>query len=68
MNQRVSLGVWVGGVLVMIFCISATNSFGFDVSPFGPGSPAGRAMGTLIGGVVMCTVGALAVFREPKSI
>lgn len=68
MNKKVSLGVSVGGVLLMIFRISSTDSFGPAVSRFLTGSPAHGAIGALIGGVVMPTVGVIAALREPGRI
>jgi hypothetical protein len=60
MNKRVSLGVAVGGVLLMIFCISSPDSFGPAISRFFAGSPDHGAIRALIGGMVTSTVGVMA--------
>lgn len=57
MNRIVSIGLLVGGVVLMIFGINATNSFSSDVSRFFTGSPTDKAVWMLIGGVVASVVG-----------
>ena len=57
MNRIVSIPLLVGGVVLMIFGINATNSFGSDVSRFFTGSPTDKAIWMLIGGIVTTIVG-----------
>jgi uncharacterized membrane protein YidH (DUF202 family) len=57
MNRIVSIALLVGGVVLMIFGINATNSFSSDVSRFFTGSPTDKAVWMLIGGVVATGVG-----------
>ena len=57
MNKIVSLALLVGGVVLMIYGINATNSFGSDVSRFFTGSPTDKAIWMLMGGVVAAVVG-----------
>jgi hypothetical protein len=53
----VSLALVVGGVVLMVFGISAMDSFSSDVSRFFTGSPTDKAVWMLIGGVVATIVG-----------
>ena len=57
MNKIVSIPLLVGGVVLMIFGINATNSFGSDVSRFFTGSPTDKAIWMLIGGIIATIVG-----------
>jgi len=50
MNKMVSLGLLVGGVVLIVVGITATNSFSSDVSRFFTGSPTDKAIWMLIGG------------------
>jgi len=55
-----------GGVVLMIFGINATNSFGSDVSRFFTGSPTDKAVWMLIGGTVTTIVGLVLTLRSWK--
>jgi len=66
MNKAISLAVLVGGVVLMIFGINATNSFGSDVSRFFTGSPTDKAIWMLIGGIVAAVVGLVLTLRTWK--
>jgi hypothetical protein len=66
MNKGVSLGAVVGGVLLVISSVGATDSFTCDVSRFLAGSHAAGAICALIGGAVMLAVGAIARLCEPR--
>jgi hypothetical protein len=59
MNKLVPIALLAGGVVLMIFGINATNSFGSDVSRFFTGSPTDKAIWMLIGGIVATAVGAV---------
>jgi hypothetical protein len=63
MNKALSLALLAGGILLIIFGVSASNSFGSDVSRFFTGSPTDRAIWMLIGGVVMSVVGMVGLMR-----
>jgi hypothetical protein len=66
MNKMVSIVLLVGGVVLMIMGIQATNSFSSDLSRFFTGSPTDKAIWMLIGGVVACVIGLFGVMRGPK--
>ncbi len=53
MNKIVSIVLLVGGVLLMILGVQATNSFNSDVSRFFTGSPTDKAIWMLIGGIIL---------------
>ena len=66
MNRTFSLALLVGGVVLMIIGISATNSFSSDVSRFFTGSPTDKAVWMLIGGVVAVIAGLTFTLRGSK--
>jgi len=66
MNKAVSIALIVGGVVLMIFGISAMNSFSSDVSRFFTGSPTDKAVWMLIGGLVAAFVGLTFTLRSSK--
>jgi len=66
MNKIVSLALLVGGVVLIIFGISATNSFSSDVSRFFTGSPTDKAVWMLIGGITAAVVGLTMTLRSSK--
>jgi uncharacterized membrane protein YiaA len=57
MNKIVSLALLVGGVVLIVIGIHATNSFSSDVSRFFTGPPTDKAVWMLIGGIVATIVG-----------
>ncbi|MCL4788492.1 MAG: DUF3185 family protein [Verrucomicrobia bacterium] len=57
MNKIVSLALLIGGVVLIIFGIQATNSFSSDVSRFFTGSPTDKAVWMLIGGSIAVVAG-----------
>lgn len=66
MNKIASLALLVGGVVLIIFGISATNSFSSDVSRFFTGSPTDKAVWMLIGGITAAVVGLAMTLRSSK--
>ena len=67
MNKTISLALLIGGVVLMIIGINATNSFSSDVSRFFTGSPTDKAVWTLIGGIVAVVVGLVGTLRGSKA-
>ena len=67
MNRIVSLALLVGGVVLLVFGITATDSFGSDVSRFFTGSPTDKAVWMLIGGAVATVVGLGLTMRNWRS-
>ncbi len=66
MNKMVSLALLVGGVILIVIGINATNSFSSDVSRFFTGSPTDKAVWMLIGGIVAVIVGLTGTMRGSK--
>ena len=67
MNRIISLALLVGGVVLMIIGINATNSFSSDVSRFFTGSPTDKAVWMLIGGLVAAVIGLVGTLRGSKA-
>ena len=68
MNKPMSAALLVGGIVLIVFGISAADSFSSDVSRFFTGSPTDKAMWMLIGGSVAAVVGLLGTLRGTKRI
>jgi Protein of unknown function (DUF3185). len=66
MNKIVSLALLVGGIVLMVIGVNATNSFSSDVSRFFTGSPTDKAVWMLIGGGVAAAIGLFGTFRWTK--
>jgi len=66
MDKIASLALLAGGVVLIIFGISAMNSFSSDVSRFFTGSPTDKAVWMLIGGITAAVVGLAMTLRSSK--
>ena len=66
MNKIVPLALVIGGVVLIIFGVQATDSFRPDVSRFFTGSPTNKAVWMLIGGIVAAIVGLTLTLRSSK--
>lgn len=66
MNKIVGLALLVGGAVLLITGITATNSFNSDVSRFFTGSPTDKSVWMMIGGVVALIVGLAMTVRGFK--
>ncbi len=67
MNKPLSLGLLVGGTILIICGLSASNSAASDVTRFFTGNPTDKSMWLLIGGAIAIVVGAAGLFRGSKS-
>jgi Protein of unknown function (DUF3185) len=67
MNKPLSLALLVGGIVLIIYGISASESFSSDVSNFFTGSPTDKTIWLLIGGVVAAAIGAGGMMRGSKT-
>lgn len=67
MNRGIALALLVGGIVLVIFGISAADSFSSDVSRFFTGNPTDVAMWMLIGGIVAAVVGLIGMLRGAKA-
>jgi len=67
MNKAFSLAILAGGVVLVIYGISASQSFSSDVSRFFTDSPTDKAIWMLVGGGVMCVIGLAGLMRGSKA-
>jgi hypothetical protein len=66
MNKGIAVALLVGGIVLIIIGINATNSFSSDVSRFFTGSPTDKAVWMLIGGLGAAIAGLFGVMRGAK--
>ena len=66
MNKPLSLALLAGGILLIIFGVNASNSFGSDISRFFTGSITDKAIWMLVGGAVAAVVGLVGLMRGSK--
>ena len=66
MNKLISIVLLVGGVVLMILGVQATNSFSSDVSRFFTGSPTDKAIWMVIGGIIAGVMGLFGVMRGSR--
>lgn len=57
MNRIVSIVLFVVGIVLIVFGISAVDSFSSDMSRFFTGAPTDKAIWMLIGGVILAVIG-----------
>jgi hypothetical protein len=63
MKKAVLLAILVGGIILVIFGISASKSFSSDFSRFFTGSPTDKAIWMLIAGIVAVVIGLAGLLR-----
>jgi len=66
MNKGISIALLTAGIVLIIYGVSALNSFSSDVSRFFTGSPTNKTVWLLIGGAVAAIVGFFGLFRGSK--
>lgn len=66
MNKVLWLALLAGGILLIVFGVTASNSLSSDVSRFFTGSPTDKAVWMLVGGVVAVVAGLLGLVRGSK--
>jgi hypothetical protein len=64
MNKAVGIAMIAVGIVLIVFGINATESFGSDVSRFFNGTPTDKSMWLLIGGIAAAIFGSVAVLRR----
>ena len=67
MNKLVSIALLVGGIVLIVFGVSATNSFSSDLSRFFTGSPTDKAIWMLIGGIAATALGLFGLMRSSRN-
>ena len=67
MDKAISLAILAGGILLLIFGISASNSVSSDISRVFTDAPTDKAIWMLVGGVVLTIIGLVGLLRGLKS-
>ena len=67
MNRIISIVLLVGGIILLVYGIQASESIGSEFSRLFTGSPTDKTMWMLIGGAVATIVGAGGLFTGSKS-
>ncbi len=67
MNKPISLILLIGGIILIIYGVSAADSLGSDMSRFFTGSPTDKAIWLLIGGVAASIVGLAGLLGGSRS-
>ena len=67
MNKLLSLALLVGGILLIVYGVNASNSIGSDFSRLFTGSPTDKSIWLLIGGIVAAVIGAGGLMRRSSS-
>jgi len=57
MNRPLGIALLAVGILLIVFGINASDSFGSDVSRFFTGKPTDKAIWLLVGGILSAGVG-----------
>jgi hypothetical protein len=66
MNKLVSLIFLIGGIILIIYGINASNSIGSGFSKMFTGSPTDKSIWLLVGGIVAAVIGAGGLFRGSR--
>jgi Protein of unknown function (DUF3185). len=66
MNKALSVAFLVGGILLLIFGFSASDSFSSDVSRFFTGSPTDKAVWMMVGGAILSVLGLVGTLRTAR--
>lgn len=67
MNRILSIAFLAGGIALIVYGISSSNSISSDFSRFFTGSPTDKSIWLLVGGIVAAALGAGSLFRSSKS-
>ena len=67
MNKIVSLAFLIGGIVLIVVGINASNSFSSDVSRAFTGSPTDRTVWFLVGGSIASVIGLVGITRGSKA-
>jgi len=67
MNKPISLALLIGGIVLIIYGVSASESISSDFSRLFTGNPTDKTIWLLLGGVVASAVGAAGLLRGSKS-
>jgi hypothetical protein len=66
-NKPVSIALLIGGIVALVYGVSASDSVGSSFSRLFTGNPTDKTIWLLLGGAVATAVGAAGLFRGSKS-
>ena len=66
MNKPIALALLVGGIILIVFGVNESHSFGSDVNRFFTGNPTDKAMWMIVGGAVAAVAGLTFTLRGSK--
>jgi hypothetical protein len=67
MNKLASIALLIGGVILITYGVSASNSVGSGFSRMFTGSPTDKTIWLLIGGVAAAVIGLVGLLRGSKT-
>jgi Protein of unknown function (DUF3185) len=67
MNKAIGIGLLIAGIVLTIFGINASESFGSEVSRFFTGTPSDKSIWLLIGGIGAGIAGLFLTLTSQKS-
>jgi hypothetical protein len=67
MNRLISLALLIGGIILIVYGISGSNSVGSGFSRLFTGSPTDKTIWLMVGGVIATLVGLAGLVRSPKA-
>lgn len=67
MDKTIAIALLIGGILLVGFGISASNSFSSDISRVFTDAPTDKAIWMLVGGVIVTIVGLAGLLRGSRS-
>jgi ABC-type uncharacterized transport system permease subunit len=67
MNRIISLALLVGGIILIVFGLNASDSIGSSFTRFFTGNPTDKSMWLLIGGLIAAAIGAACMVRGGKA-
>jgi len=66
-NKLLSLVFLIGGIVLIVYGVHASNSVGSDFSRFFSGAPTDKSIWLLLAGAVLAAIGAGGLLRGSKS-
>ena len=67
MDKTISLAMLAGGILLVIFGVSASNSVSSDISRIFTDAPTDKAIWMLVGGIVATIIGLVGLLRGSRN-
>lgn len=67
MDKMIAIAILVGGILLVIYGVNASNSVSSDISRVFTDAPTDKAIWMLVGGVVVSIIGLAGLMRGSKA-